>query len=149
MKKRRVWRLFLGAAVAVLAGCASSTMSRIDSNRAEYETWPVEVQEAVLNKRVIQGMTPDQVTMSMGKPTSVENRPGKQNDQEVWIYKTGGGGLSGLSGLPVNLGLGTSIGPVGVYSNKSLGGGSNGVSQEEQDEVIFENGAVVKTDIAH
>ena len=45
--RRIVWSLLLTA--GLLAGCSTSPISRIDSNRSAYESWPIEVQEAVLN----------------------------------------------------------------------------------------------------
>ena len=137
-------RRFLPWALALvfLAGCSSSSLSRIDSNRAEYESWPIEVQEAVLNQRAVKGMTPEMVTMAMGKPSTVEMRGGKNGEEEVWIYKKG----SGLGGMPpIDVGTGTSIGGVGVYTSKTIGGGGSMV--RDQDEVVFSNGVVARTDV--
>ncbi len=129
-------RLFPSGLVLALAiGCASSPMSRIDSNRAAYDSWPVEVRQAVLDGRIVKGMTPDMVRTSIGKPGQAQTRPGRKGEEEVWIY----GGQSGSS-LPVSGGVG--IGPVYVGG---LGSGSGGSSTPYR-EVVFQGGVVVAGD---
>jgi hypothetical protein len=141
---RRILPL-LALSGALLSGCTSSSLSRIDDNRAVYESWPIEVQEAVLNKRAMKGMTPEQVTMAMGKPSSVDRRSGRDGgDDEVWIYQKGGGLGSGLG--PIEVGTGTSIGGVGIYTSKTVGTGR--ASLNDRDEVIFTNGVVSSTDLS-
>src|SRR5688572_17531850 len=93
---------FVGAvslAAVLLAGCATSPLSRIDSNRALYESWPLDVQEAVLEGKVVKDMTPEQVEMSVGKPKEKSTRNSRNGMEEIWIYRQGGGGpnLGGLS----------------------------------------------------
>lgn len=89
-------------AVSLAAGCASSQMSRIDRNRDLYETWPIEVRQAVLDGRVEPGMTPDMVVVAWGEPTEVVTQA--NTGDEIWIYQSGGsegsvyvpgGGMSG------------------------------------------------------
>lgn len=119
-----LWVLVVGGLVA---GCGSgSSMSRIDANRAQYESWPVDMQQAVLEGRVEEGMTPEMVQMALGNPTNV----GYRGTQEVWTYRTGGGVR-----LPVNVGVG--VGPAVVQTGGSTGGSQRVV------EVVFENGKVV------
>ena len=125
----------------LLVGCSTSPMSRIDSNRAEYETWPLEVQQAVINGRADKGMTEEMVRVSMGEPSKVETRDGKGGEEEVWIYKKG----SGVGNLLNNASIGTggSIGPIGVYGPPvPLGGGGN---TDEETDVVFQNGVVVRS----
>lgn len=126
---------FLGALIlapvagALVAGCGTtSSLSRIDANRATYESWPIEAQQAVLDGRVEEGMTAEMVQMALGRPTSV----GYSGSQEVWTYRSGGG-----VNLPVNVGVG--VGPAVVQT-----GGSTGGSQSIK-EVVFENGRVVSS----
>src|SRR5690242_2439676 len=95
--------------VALLAACTTSPLSRIDANRPLYESWPVEIQEAVLNGQVKQGMTPAMVQMSVGKPSQVINRGA---DDEVWVYRKSGGGSSILQNTGISIGAGT--GGVGI-----------------------------------
>ena len=59
MKRRQsfsvVWLFALGV-VGSAGGCASSQMNRIDRHRDIYETWPIEVRQAVLDGKVEPGM---------------------------------------------------------------------------------------------
>ena len=98
-------------------GCSSSPMGRIDANRAVYESWPIDMQSAVLEGKVLKGMTPEMVKTALGKPTKVDVRSGSNGEDEIWVYEKGGG-MSGLK-LPgnVGLGIGGSIGPVGVSTS--------------------------------
>lgn len=132
-----------------LAGCASSQMNRIDSNREIYESWPIETKQAVLDGKVEPGMTPDMVRVAWGKPTEVVVQG--SNGDEIWVYKKGGtdpqvfypgggaagypggvypsGGVGGQGGSVViggGRGMGTSVGVGGgVGSGGIIGGGSN------------------------
>lgn len=130
MKPRFLGALILAPVAGVLvAGCGTpSSMSRIEANRSTYESWPVEMQQAVLDGRVEEGMTAEMVQMALGRPTSM----GYRGTQEVWVYQSGGG-----LNLPVNVGVG--VGPAVVQT----GGSSGGVKRVT--EVVFENGKVVST----
>jgi hypothetical protein len=122
--------------VLALTGCSSSPVSRIDSNRARYESWPIEVQEAVLAGEARKGMTPEQVEMAMGQPTEKTYR----GTDEIWVYRKGGGLGSGLLNS-TGVSVGTSIGGVGVGTG--MGGGRRNVTEEE--EVVFVNGVVTRS----
>lgn len=138
--RRLVWSLLLAA--GLLAGCSSSPISRIDSNRSAYESWPIDVQEAVLNGQAKKGMTPEQVEMALGKPSQVVARSGKAGEDEVWIYRKGGTtGSSILNNTGVSLGGG--VGGVNVGTGGL--GRTRSVSSDEQ-EVVFGNGVVVRAD---
>ncbi len=136
----RFGTLILGAAL-FFAGCLTSPLSRIDSNRARYESWPLEIQQAVLNGEAIKGMTPEQVEMSLGKPTQVVVRSAKTGDDEVWVYRKGGTG----SGLLNNTGVSIGGGLGGVNVGTGMGGGRRSGGAEER-EVVFGNGVVVRAD---
>lgn len=141
MKIFPVLGVLLVAACALDSGCSSSPMSRIDSNRGQYESWPLEVQEAVLNGRAIKGMTKEQVEMALGKPSEVVSRSAKAGEDEVWVYRKGGGpgGLLGNSGLSIGGGTG------GVGVGTSVGGGRG--QTPEENEVVFGNGVVIRSDL--
>lgn len=132
--------VFLGSAVALWVGCSSSPMSRIDADRARYESWPLEVQQAVLNGHAVKGMTPEQVEMSLGKPSEVITRSAKGGDDEVWVYRKGGG----LGGALKNTGISLGGGVAGVGVGTSSGGGR---STPEEIEVVFRNGVVSRSDV--
>jgi hypothetical protein len=138
-----VWALALGLA---LAACSSSPMSRIDSNRAVYESWPVEMQEAVHNGRAVPGMTPEMVEMALGKPTSVDSRSAKDGTEEIWVYKKSSGQMPAIL-RNANIGIGTNIGGVGVGTNMPVGGsrgGSRAPVDSEDQEIVFKNGVVTR-----
>src|SRR4030095_16670930 len=63
--------LFALAVVVFAGGCASGQMSRIDRNRDIYESWPLEVKQAVLDGKVEPGMNSDMVRVAWGEPTEV------------------------------------------------------------------------------
>lgn len=128
-------------AAALLAGCATSTtpMNRIDANRDEYEKWPIEVKQAVLDGRVEKGMTPKQVEVAVGEPVSKEIRATRNGTQEVWTYKTksGSGGSNPMKGSTVSIGtygVGVQTGPLG-----------NSDAYVETFEVVFQDDRVVST----
>lgn len=143
--KTRLPALFYTLLLALaLAGCSSPTtsaISRIDQNRDKYNSYPPEVQQAILSGEAKAGMTPEQVEMSLGKPTQVTYR----GDDEIWIYRKGGG--SSGSSLLNNTGLsvGTGIGGVGVSTGVPSIGGGRGETPEEE-EVLFVKGVVARSD---
>lgn len=97
MRRPSPWIALLPA-VVVWAGCASSQMNRIDSNRDLYESWPLEMRQAVLDGKVEPGMTPDMVEVAWGKPSEVVPQGG--NGDEIWVYKRGGDDGTMLMGGP-------------------------------------------------
>ncbi|MSU69683.1 MAG: hypothetical protein EXS39_02680 [Opitutaceae bacterium] len=125
---------------SALAGCSTSPMSRVDANRAEYESWPFEIQQAVLAGRAAVGMTPEMVRVSLGEPNEIETRPRKGGDEEVWIYKKGGGRGNLLKRTNISL----SVGGIGLGGNPLGSGMGSGNAVEERHEVIFQNGVVVR-----
>ena len=132
------------AAALIFAGCSTSPMSRIDANRAVYESWPVDVQEAVLNQRAIPGMTPEQVQMALGKPTSTDSRPGKDGPEDIWVYKKSSARMPSIL-ENANIGIGTSVGGVGVGSSVPIGRGrSRAPADADDQEIVFKNGVVLR-----
>lgn len=131
MRAPRTPRLILPAALfATLLGCSSPTspdaiMDRVDANRAEYEAWPLNIKEAVLDGRVLKGMDPTMVLVARGKPSEVVDRG---NGDQVWVYRTGGGGGGGssmLRGTTVSIGSGGGY-PGSGYPGSGYPGGYPG-----------------------
>ena len=141
MKRRHSFSVLLLAAVGLAAGCASSQMSRIDRNRDIYETWPIEIRQAVLDGKVEPGMNSDMVRVSWGNPTEITSSPA---GDEIWVYATGGdpggayypgGGMGGSmggsgigmggSGIGISTGRGGTV--VGGTTGIGVGGGIGGV----------------------
>jgi hypothetical protein len=132
--------LVLTFAAFGFAGCASSPMSRIDQNRDKYESWPIEVREGVLAGEARKGMTPEQVEVAMGKPTEVISRGA---GDEVWVYRKNQVGSTLLNNTGIS--VGTGIGGVNVGTGMGgMGGPSRGLENEK--EVVFQNGVVVRSD---
>src|SRR5262245_2300783 len=115
-------------------------MSRIDQNRGRYESWPLEVEEAVLNGESRKGRTREQVEKALGKPTQVVTRAAT-GDDEVWIYRKSQVGSNILNSTGVS--VGTGIG--GVNVGTGIGGGGIRQTPEEK-EVVFSNGVVIRSD---
>ena len=128
----------------LFGGCASSPMSRIDENRGKYESWPLDVQEAVLNGEARPGMTPEQVEMALGKPTEIVSRSAQTAQDEIWIYRKGAVGSKLLNNTGVS--VGTGVGGVGVGTGIGLGGLGGGRQTPDEQEVVFSNGVVVRSD---
>lgn len=99
------------------AGCGSSQMSRIEKNRDIYETWPIEVRQAVLDGKVEPGMTPDMVLVAWGEPTEVVTQ--SNSGDEIWVYKSGGS--EGSVYVP-----GSGVYPGGAYPGGYPGAGYPG-----------------------
>ena len=129
MKRRQsfsvVWLFALGV-VGTAGGCASSQMSRIDRHRDIYETWPIEVRQAVLDGKVEPGMNSDMVRVAWGNPTEVTSSPA---GDEIWVYAKGGdpgsvyypGGGMGGSGIGMG-GTGIGMGGTGIGISTGRGG---------------------------
>jgi hypothetical protein len=144
MKRNLSFHATLWCVLIMAGGCSSSQMSRIDRNRDIYETWPLEVRQAVLDGKVEPGMNPDMVRVAWGEPSEVTVSPG---GDEIWVYSRGGdpgsviypggsgmGSSTGLGGSGIGMG-GTGIGistgrggtVVGTSGGIGIGGGMGGV----------------------
>lgn len=131
--------ILLAGSVAGLAwllpGCTATPMSRIDANRPLYESFPVEMRQAILDGRIEKGMTPAMVEMSIGKPAQIESRQARRGIvEEVWIY-----GVPTSSSGTRNTSASIGIGGIAIGG---LGGGGGGATGEYR-EVVFVNGEVV------
>lgn len=133
-------RLLLAGWSMALAACSSSPMSRIDADRAKYDSYPIEVRQAILNGEAVKGMTPEQVEMSLGKPSQVITRSAKGGDDEVWIYRKS----AGLGGALRNTGISIGGGTGGVGGSVGTTGGRG--ETPEESEVVFRNGVVSRSD---
>ncbi len=129
-----VSRLLLVAAAGLAAGCSSSQMNRIDRNRAIYETWPLEVRQAVLDGKVEPGMNPDMVRVAWGEPSEVSISPA---GDEIWVYARGGD-----PGSVIYPG-GTGMGGMGVGSSGiGMGGTGIGISTGRGGTVVGTSGGI-------
>lgn len=140
MKTPLLVRVLLAGWLMALAACATSPMSRIDADRVKYDSYPIEVRQAILNGEAIKGMTPEQVEMSLGKPTQIITRSAKGGDDEVWVYRKS----AGLGGALRNTGISIGGGTGGVGGSVGTGGGRG--ETPEESEVVFRNGVVSRSD---
>lgn len=86
-----VWAGFVFAGVAAgmaLSGCASSSSPahRVDKYRGDYESWPLETRQAVLDGKVELDMSPAMVRVALGEPGEVVERTVGGRKEVVWIY---------------------------------------------------------------
>ena len=107
------------------------------------------MQEAVHSGRAIPGMTPEMVEMALGKPTQVDSRSAKDGIEEIWVYKRSSAQMPSIL-RNANIGIGTSIGGVGVGTSVPMGGGRGGrggsraPAESEDQEIVFKNGVVTR-----
>lgn len=104
------------------------------------------MQEAVLNGRVIPGMTPEMVEMALGKPTEVTSRTSKDGLEEIWTYKKSSTSIPGIVGLP-RVGIGGNVGGINVGTNVPMGRSRNTsrtTAPAEDQEIVFKNGVVTR-----
>jgi hypothetical protein len=120
-------------ALVLAAGC-SSVSSRISKNRAEYESWPMEVREKVAAGQVDLGFTPDQVRMALGDPERVATRTTADGQSEAWIYRK----------AAPRIGIGFGVGSYSRNSAVGIGVNSGGwpLRPDESKRVVFEGGRV-------
>jgi hypothetical protein len=138
----RVSPVFLAlVTVGLVSGCGSAQINRIDKYREVYETWPIEVRQAVLDGKVEPGMTPEMVVVAWGEPTEKVNRSNSATDEEIWVYRKGGsdgmmmpagGGMYPGASYPGGMGVGmggpgigisTGRGGTGIYTGGGIGMG--------------------------
>ena len=117
-------------AAIFLGGCASGQMSRIDSNRDIYESWPIETKQAVLDGKVEPGMLPEMVKVAWGTPSEVVASPGGGPGDEIWVYRKGGEdpSMMGYPGASYPGGGYPSGGYPGSGYPSGIGGPSIGIS---------------------
>ena len=125
----------LGCLLALgLAGC-STVSSRISRNRAEYDTWPPAVQQAVASGKIGVGFTQQQVRVALGDPDRVFTRTTSDGTTEVWSYRD----------PRPRIGFGVGM---GIGSGRGLGGGvmvgsGSGYRDDEKLGVIFDRAGKV------
>lgn len=162
--------LLLAGGITLLAGCGSPTspnaiMDRVDANRDVYESWPIEIKDAVLSGQVLRGMTTDMVYVARGKPSE---RVDRGNGDEIWVYRISGGGGGGGGpilprGTTVSVGTGGSAAypyptyptypgtyptaGTGIYVPPIvLGGGGGSAEPDIEEQIVFRNGKVTHGD---
>jgi len=122
------------AAALLLAACSTTPASRIADHRADYDRYPVEVQQKISAGKIDIGFTPAQVELALGRPTRKSNRTTDKGQAEVWGYSPSKPSFSfGVGGGSFGRGVG------GGGSVSTTTGGSD---NEEKLRVVFVNGVV-------
>lgn len=132
----RCFACLLCLASGFVAGCSSPQFSRIERSREAYESWPLEMRQAVLDGRIEPGMTPEMVEVAWGKPDEVIARRNGPHEDEIWIYRKTSGGdyvypTTPIGGYPSGYPGGYPVGVGGRSTGVSVGvgtGGGTGVS---------------------
>lgn len=128
--------LFSLATLLSLAVACSTTPSRIRRHQAEFETYSPEVKAKIRAGKVGAGFTREQVSIAMGGPDRTRTRKTSDGEQEVWVYGIG----VPRSNMPVGFVIGGGIfGGPAVPDEQHIG-------DDELFRVIFQNGAVVRTE---
>ena len=77
-----------GLALALLfTGCAVTRTVRIQQDRAVYDSWPVEMQRAVSDGKIVPGMSSEMVRVAWGMPAQSSSDP--SNTYLFWMYTVG------------------------------------------------------------
>ncbi len=121
--------------MVVLVGC-SSVSSRIERNRAEYETYPMAVREKIVAGQVDVGFTPEQVGMALGEPDRVSTRTTPDGVSEVWSYRAKRPRFS------VGVGVGVFGGGGSTRVGTGVGVNTGDRYDDERMRVVFERGEV-------
>jgi hypothetical protein len=120
------------ALTLVVAGC-STVDSRIDKNRAAFNTWPPAVQDKVVRGQIDVGFTTDQVRVALGEPDRIWSRTTADGTSEVWSYRDRGPRF----GFGVGVGMGSFGSRGGSFGSIGIGTG-HGYRDDEKIGVVFD-----------
>ena len=123
----------VGVGAALFAGGCSSVDSRINKNRAVYETWPMAVREKVVAGQIDIGFTTDQVAVALGQPDRVFTRTTADGTSQVWSYRDHGPRFS----FGVGMGMGSYGGRGGSFGGVGINTGG-GYRDDEKMGVVFD-----------
>ncbi|WP_269524122.1 hypothetical protein [Coraliomargarita parva] len=130
MQYRHFHMILLVLLGGFLAGCATSSSTRISKNEALFNTYTPEERKLIRLGEVAVGFDQEQVRMALGAPSresTVETAEGKQI---VWEYRRPKPNLG--------LGLGIGGGTRGVGLGGGVGIGANTNSSNLQKRIIFD-----------
>jgi hypothetical protein len=130
----------LAALALVAAGC-STVDSRIDKNRAAFNTWPAPVQDKVVRGQIDVGFTTDQVRVALGEPDRIWTRTTGDGTSEVWSYRDRGPRF----GFGVGIGVGSFGSRGGSFGSLGVHTGGPGYRDDEKVGVVFDRNGQVST----
>lgn len=87
MKKSWIWMLAAGMAVGMAAGCASTPASRIEQNRAFFDSLPADRQARIRGGQTDVGFTAEETRLALGEPSRVYVRRDAAGEAAVWEYR--------------------------------------------------------------
>lgn len=125
------------AALALAAGC-STVDSRIDKNRAAFNTWAPAVQDKVVKGQVDIGFTAEQVRVALGEPDRVFTRTSADGTSQIWSYRDRGPKF----GFGVGVGMGSVGSRGGSFGSVGINTGT-GYHDDEKMGVVFDQRGVV------
>lgn len=138
--KTKLSFLLSGLALALAAGC-STVDSRIDKNRAAFNSWPPAVQDKVVAGKIDIGFTPDQVAVALGQPDRVFTRTSADGTSQIWSYRDRGPKF----GFGVGVGMGSFGSRGGSFGGVGINTGTGGYHDDEKMGVVFDQSGRVSS----
>lgn len=124
-------------ALALAAGC-STVDSRIDKNRAAFNTWSPAVQDKVVKGQVDIGFTSEQVKVALGEPDRIFTRTSADGTSQIWSYRDRGPKF----GFGVGVGTGSFGSRGGSFGSVGINTGSGYYDDEKMGVVLDQRGVV-------
>ncbi|HEY1111045.1 MAG TPA: hypothetical protein VGE76_20485 [Opitutaceae bacterium] len=131
--------LLVGTLLLALAAGCSTVDSRIEKNRAAFNTWPPAVQDRVVKGEIDIGFTTEQVRVALGEPDRVFSRTSADGTSQIWSYRDRGPKF----GFGVGVGMGSFGSRGGSFGSVGINTGS-GYHDDEKMGVVFDERGVVK-----
>jgi hypothetical protein len=89
-EKGRTLRIEIGTASDWLRhGIARLRDEKMRTGRIKEQQWPIDIEAAVLDRRVLVGMTTEQATLAWGRPLKVHETLSASGKAEEWVYPKG------------------------------------------------------------
>jgi len=130
-------RLLTAALIAIgLAACGGPN-SRIKKHRAEFDSYPPDVQQKIRAGQVDVGFTDHQAAMALGRPDRNYSRKTADSQQEVWAYGSAPAPRVGMA-----YGMGAGAGP-GYYGGGIAVASEPDIDRGERVRIVLQNGVFV------
>lgn len=79
--------LFVGGIVLLAASGCSTVDSRVAAHRAQFDSWPPPIQQAVSAGRIGIGFTMEQVRVALGEPDHAFSRTSAAGTYQIWSFR--------------------------------------------------------------
>lgn len=127
-----------GLLLSLLAAGCSTVDSRIEKNRAAFNSWPAAVQDKVVRGQIDVGFTADQVRVALGEPDRVFARTTADGTSQVWSYRDRGPRF----GFGVGVGMGSFGGRSSTFGGVNVGTDTGYRDDEKMGVVLDASGRV-------